>query len=242
MKTFVIGDIHGGLRGLKQVLERMHFQKEDRFIFVGDYVDGWSESAETVQFLLEFSDKQPCIFLRGNHEELLYDYLKHNNNNPVWLLSGGLSTKKSYATLSSEKLKIHILFYENLLDYFVDENNNLFIHAGFINVNGPEHEYYPDIVRWDRTLWEMVRAMDLTLTSEDENYPKRLKLFKEIFIGHTPISKNSSQVKPKNFANVWNLDTGAAYKGPVTIMDVETKEIWQSDPVWKLYPEENGRN
>jgi len=43
-------------------------------------------------------------------------------------------------------------------------------------------------------------------------------------------------------ANVWNVDTGAAFKGPVTIMDADTKEFWQSDFVYTLYPEENGRN
>jgi serine/threonine protein phosphatase 1 len=45
-----------------------------------------------------------------------------------------------------------------------------------------------------------------------------------------------------NAANVWNLDTAAAYKGSLTAMCVETKEIWQSDPVYTFYTEENGRN
>lgn len=47
---------------------------------------------------------------------------------------------------------------------------------------------------------------------------------------------------PMNAANVWNIDTGAAYKGPVTVMNVETKEFWQSDDAYTFYPNENGRN
>jgi serine/threonine protein phosphatase 1 len=47
---------------------------------------------------------------------------------------------------------------------------------------------------------------------------------------------------PVQKANIWNIDTGAAFKGPLTIMDADTKEYWQSDPVFELYPEENGRN
>jgi serine/threonine protein phosphatase 1 len=43
-------------------------------------------------------------------------------------------------------------------------------------------------------------------------------------------------------ANVWNIDTGAGFKGPLSVMDVISKEVWQSDPVHTLYPEENGRN
>ncbi|PHK27906.1 metallophosphatase, partial [Nostoc linckia z16] len=71
--------------------------------------------------------------------------------------------------------------------------------------------------------------------------PKRFTLYKEIFIGHTPVTR-IGQTVPVNMANVWNVDTGAAFKGPLTIMDADTKEYWQSDPVYNLYPEENGRN
>jgi serine/threonine protein phosphatase 1 len=42
--------------------------------------------------------------------------------------------------------------------------------------------------------------------------------------------------------NVWNIDTGAAFTGKLTIMDIDTKNFWQSDPVRNLYPNEAGRN
>ena len=47
---------------------------------------------------------------------------------------------------------------------------------------------------------------------------------------------------PMNRCNVWNMDTGAGYKGPVSIMDIKTKKVWQSDKAHTLYPEEKGRN
>jgi serine/threonine protein phosphatase 1 len=47
---------------------------------------------------------------------------------------------------------------------------------------------------------------------------------------------------PIQKANIWNVDTGAAFKGPITIMDVDSKEFWQSDTVSELYPDETGRN
>jgi hypothetical protein len=69
---------------------------------------------------------------------------------------------------------------------------------------------------------------------EDPRYTK-------VFIGHTPtITARTS--KPMNIGNVWNVDTGAAFYGPITIMNVETQEYWQSDYVFKLYPDERGRN
>ena len=52
MRAFVIGDIHGGLKGLLQVLNKLEITEEDKLIFVGDYVDGWSESAQVISFLI----------------------------------------------------------------------------------------------------------------------------------------------------------------------------------------------
>ncbi len=54
MRTLAIGDIHGGLKGLTQVIEIAKVTKEDTLIFVGDYVDGWSESAQVIQYLMFF--------------------------------------------------------------------------------------------------------------------------------------------------------------------------------------------
>ena len=134
-----------------------------------------------------------------------------------------------------------IHFLKNLTPYYTDEKNRLFIHAGFTNPNGIEHEYFPKMFHWDRTLWEAALAMDHTLSKKDLFYPKRLSLYEEIFIGHTPVTRIGYSI-PVNRANVWNVDTGAAFKGRLTIMDVNTKEFWQSKPLHELYPNEKGRN
>jgi len=241
MRKLVIGDIHGGLKALHQVLNKINIADDDQFIFIGDYVDGWSESPETISFLINFSETHNCVFLRGNHDELLYNFLKHNDNNPTWLSHGGELTKKAYSQLSEEKIEKHINFLENLMNYYTDSDNKLYLHAGFTNQHGPEHEYYPNTVYWDRTLWEMACSLDSSISEESDKYPKRLKLHNEIYIGHTPITR-IGKTEPVNIANIWNTDTGAAFKGPLSIIDTETKEVWQSDPVWKLYPSERGRN
>jgi|TARA_R100001530_G_C4309063_1_gene152513 calcineurin-like phosphoesterase family protein len=241
MRTVVIGDIHGGFRALKQVLETADLPKDTRYIFVGDYVDGWSESAEVVSYLIDFSEKNDCIFIRGNHDELLYKYLKFGEKNPMWLNQGGESSVKNYSKISEAEKEKHLQFYENLMNFHIDSENRLYLHAGFTNQHGPQNEYYPNLVYWDRTLWEMVCAMDSNISEENDKYPKRLKLFKEIYIGHTPVTRVGFD-KPANFANVWNVDTGAAFKGEISMLDVDSKEIWQSEPVFKLYPNENGRN
>jgi serine/threonine protein phosphatase 1 len=66
-------------------------------------------------------------------------------------------------------------------------------------------------------------------------------LYDEIYIGHTPVTR-IGETTPVQKANVWNVDTGAAFKGPLTIMDIDTKEFWQSEPLDQLYFDERGRN
>ena len=137
--------------------------------------------------------------------------------------------------------KKHINFLKSLHNYHLDENNKLFLHAGFSNSKGIENEYFNETFYWDRTLWEMVMCLDKTLAKDHIYYPKRLKLYEEIFIGHTPVTQIGENI-PVRFANVWNVDTGAAFKGKLTLMDVDTKEFWQSDALPDLYPNEKGRN
>lgn len=240
-RTLVVGDIHGGLLALKQVLNRAEVTKEDHLVFLGDYVDGWSDSVGVIDFLTEMSLHQEITFIRGNHDDLVYQWLKGKEMSAKWIQHGGQTTKDAYAKLSSEERYEHLPFYERLKDYYIDDQNRMFCHAGFQNLNGPSHEWHSTAFYWDRTLWEMVCAMREDLSPLDKLYPKRLQLFKEIYIGHTPVTRVGATV-PLQKANVWNIDTGAAFMGSISVLDVDTKDFWQSDPVWELYPEEKGRN
>src|SRR5690606_41430315 len=94
---------------------------------------------------------------------------------------------------------------------------------------------------WDRTQGETAMAVDGTLSPNSIRSPQRLKLMIEIDVAHTAVIRFGSAV-PMNFANVWNVDTGAAFTGKLSILDVDTKEYWQSDSLPDLYPNEKGRN
>ena len=241
MRTLVVGDIHSGLRALEQLMDRAKVSTKDHLVFLGDYVDGWSTAVETVDFLIGLKDEFNCTFIRGNHDELCREWIMTQKENPQWLAHGGAATRDSYSKASKQKWDTHLEFYAQLENHFLDQSNRLYLHAGYTNLKGIEFEYFDQLFYWDRTLWELARALDPKLKPSDENFPKRLTHYKEIFIGHTPISKTGLAV-PKQGANVWNVDTGAAFKGSLTMMDVETKEFWQSNPVHTFYPGERGRN
>lgn len=240
-RTLVIGDIHSGLKALQQVLKKANVVENDTLIFLGDYVDGWSQAVETVNFLLELDKTHQCIFLRGNHDELCYDWLTGAADNPTWFMHGGQATANSYENLDLKTKAVHLKFYENLKNYHLDGEQRLFLHAGFTNLKGIDFEYFTKTFYWDRTLWELALSLNPELNKDDMNYPKRLLNYREIYIGHTPVTR-MGKTTPQNAANVWNIDTGAAFMGPLTVLDVNSKTYWQSDPVHTLYPNEKGRN
>lgn len=241
MRRLVVGDVHSGLKALRQVLERAEVTPEDHLIFLGDYVDSWSDAFETVDFLVALNKTHNCTFIRGNHDELCRHWMLTAEDNSTWLMHGGAATKTSYLNAGKERWQPHLDFFANLQNTYIDGDNRLYLHAGYTNLKGIEFEYFDKMFYWDRTLWELVKALDPKLKPGDANYPKRLLHYKEIFIGHTPISKTGFEA-PANAANVWNVDTGAAFKGPITLMDVDTKTYWQSDAVQGFYPNEKGRN
>lgn len=241
MRTFAIGDIHGGLKALIQVLNKLEIKEGDKIIFLGDYVDGWSESAQVISFLMDLPQKFTCVFIKGNHDVWCQDWLKKEAVNPSWYMHGGKETMESYEGFSTDEKKQHLIFFENLPLYHLDTDNRLFLHAGFTSLHGVEKEKFQELFYLDRSLWEMLLVMDKNIKKESIYYPQRLQHYKEIYIGHTPTT-NYNESSPINIANVWNVDTGAAFKGKVTGINIDTKVFFQSDNLPELYPNEKGRN
>ncbi|MBC7525214.1 MAG: serine/threonine protein phosphatase [Flavobacterium sp.] len=240
-RTLVIGDVHGGYKALLQIIERAKVTTIDTLIFLGDYVDGWSQSPEVIDYLIELNTKQNCIFIRGNHDELLLQWLDQSKDNLEWYKHGGEATVTAYSKVSVETKQKHIAFLKSLQNYYLDSKKRLFIHAGFTNMNGVNYEYFPKLFYWDRTLWETALALDKKMEKTSKYYPKRLTLYHEIYIGHTPVSRLGKLI-PVQKACVWNVDTGAAFKGYLTILDIDSKEFWQSDALNEIYHDEKGRN
>lgn len=237
----MIGDIHGGLKALRQLMERMAPNENDTLIFLGDYVDGWSESAMLIDYLIYLDSGYRCIFIKGNHDVWCERWLQGSEPEEKWLFSGGKSTIESYGAFNAQQKNTHLAFFNRMRNYYTDQQNRLFIHAGFTSIHGPTQEHHESNYWWDRTLWEMALAMNKNIPKDSMLFPKRLRHFHEIYVGHTP-TLNYKEPMPMESCGVWNLDTGAAYYGKLSGMNIDTKEIFQSDPVQSFYPNEKGRN
>ena len=264
-RTLVFGDAHGGFKAFLQVLERCNFDnKIDKLIGLGDVADGWGETAELVEYLIALQEESNNrhIFLRGNHDAWCQEWLNYGIAKDIWVMQGGQATIDSYIRTGLLTNDLHKKFFNRLHNYYVDDNNRGFVHGGFRSKNGLGYEAYESDYYWDRTLWEIAMAVDKDfklINKEDfRTNPYRFEKHLEIYLGHTatgnwlvkphlPEYQYSEQPKqgriivPMNRCNVWNLDTGGGFEGRLTIMDIDTKEFWQSDDMRTLYPDERGR-
>lgn len=218
-RTFVLGDIHGAHRALVQVLQRSGFdRKADRLICLGDVADGWPETKEAIDELLTIPN---LIYLLGNHDIWASQWMESREAEEIWLDQGGRATCESYKAGVPES---HVDFFKRAKPFFV-ENNRLFVHAGV--TPGMQVEDCSDhTLFWDRTLVLMAKRQTTPLTTYDE-----------VYVGHTPINTH----KPTKYCEVWMMDTGAAWSGELSIMNIDTKEYFTSDIVQDLYPGIKGR-
>lgn len=234
MRTLVIGDIHGAYLALLQVMERAQVTPYDLLIFLGDYADRGKETPQVLDYLIALQQTHQVICLRGNHDALCCDFLLGKHMSELWRSHGGKATEEAYKNYCKEDKQPHIDFLQSLKNYILDRENRLFLHAGFTDQGGVEQEFFVENFYWDRTLWELALATPEGLDPTDRYFPKRLSLYKEIYIGHTPTLRFGTD-QPMMRHNVWNLDTGAGFNGRVTMMDIHTKAFWQSDPIPSLY-------
>jgi len=248
MREFVIGDLHGAYRALRQCLDRAGFDYEqDSLVLVGDIADGFAEVFECVEELLKINN---LIALKGNHDDWFNQFLLTDYHPAQWGF-GGKGTLISYlkhagkpdkyfgsnkgfktALVKEDIPHAHRRFFESLQLYYIDDKNRCFLHAGF-NGHLPFFGQRPEEYFWNRELWQdAMRARDDDGLLNGRFYEDCN--FNEIYIGHTPTTKFGSD-KPLKALNVINMDTGAGHSGRLSVMDINSKEFWQSDPVSLLY-------
>ena len=223
MKTFVIGDIHGSYKALLQCFERSAFDySEDRLIVLGDICDGYSQVDRCIDELLKV---KRCHCIVGNHDQWALKWAEFGWKENIWLSQGGRSTMESYG--GGPMLQAHVDFL-NTASFWFECENRVFVHGGF-DPQKPISLQNKEAFVWDRTLIDHARKVNAI------NPDYQFSEYKEIYLGHTP-TLNLDSTKPLKLCNVWDMDTGAGWGGKLSIMNVETKEYWQSDLTSELYP------
>ncbi|MCP4520248.1 MAG: serine/threonine protein phosphatase [Cytophagales bacterium] len=242
MRRFVIGDIHGAYRAITELFQQVQFDlSEDKLIVLGDVVDGWSEVAECIDLLSRIKNK---VVIRGNHDEWAWMYYTRQEFPTfTWIKHGGRATMNSLGGRNNIK-KEHLQFLQDSV-YYHEEDDCLFTHAGVPFTVAKYPKINLSEVATEDFCWTREMAYDAFYFKNIENWKWGTR-WKEIFVGHTPVQRFSESEEvyntPQNWGNIWLMDTEAAYKGRVSMIDLDSKEIFQSTPCRELYPEEEGRN
>jgi serine/threonine protein phosphatase 1 len=192
-RIIAIGDVHGCLKTLKALWKKLEPHKDVPHVFIGDYIDRGPDSKGVVDYLLEIKDERNCIFLRGNHEQMLLDALEQGDSYN-WMLNGGETTLKSYGedVLVRDIPEEHIRFYRNT-KLFHETSDFFFVHAG-----APPH----------KTLEESKddsRAQQFFLWGRDHLNVFETPWEKTVVFGHTP---RPFPIKKKKMIGI---DTGCVY-------------------------------
>jgi len=222
MKTFAIGDIHGAYKAMMQCFERSKFDyKNDRLIVMGDVCDGYQDVRQCIDELLKIKH---CDLVIGNHDMWALDWALKGDKPEIWTKQGGDRTMASYNGGPMPQTHIDFLKSGHL---WLEVGNELFVHAGFVP-DLPLEQNNAQVLVWDRDL--------LKDAWEAANYRREAQTTKydDIFIGHTTTELYRT-LEPIHVCNVWDLDTGAGWSGKLTIMDIDTKEYWQSELSKDLY-------
>jgi serine/threonine protein phosphatase 1 len=195
MREFVMGDIHGACKALKQCLQMSVFNyKKDRLIQLGDIVDRNDEVFECVEELLKIKN---LIVVRGNQDDFEF--------------SGQLTPERIPA--------MHRAFFERLPLYHVDAKGRCFVHGGF-NRFHPFNGQPPSTYYWDRELWTAALEWQVNERLKPGQPSFHIKTpFNEIFIGHTPTMEWNITV-PMRAAHIYNLDTSAGRGGRAEEVDL----------------------
>lgn len=206
-RLLTIGDLHGCRRQLRQLLAQLAPTSADRLILLGDYIDRGADSPGIIDDLLELRQRFPqTIFLRGNHEQMLLDYLA-GNDRFGYLLNGGGTTLRQYRQRDHAGLPEHHLNFLRATLHSHQEAGYLCVHAG-LKPGVPIATQQPHDLIWIRQ--EFISNPD----------PCEWNLV--VVHGHTPQQEVS--FTPCRIG----LDTGAGYGRKLSGCDLLSRQVWQA--------------
>jgi serine/threonine protein phosphatase 1 len=234
MNTFVIGDVHGRRMQLNLLLEMLPRQpKTDTLVFLGDLIDRGTDAPGVVSDVIELYREAPeqVHCLRGNHEQMMLDFIDEGTS--IWLkpIIGGERTFEQYtgnpplimkeddydAARHELKRKLpseHLEFIHRTPFYYEDEYA-LYVHAGL------DHGKHPRETDEQQLIW--TRDKDFYI-----HYRGKPCLF-----GHTPtaflplrgrVGRHGIYI----FHSAIGIDTGYNHNSPLSCLQLPDFILYQA--------------
>ena len=169
MKIYAASDIHGFLKPFEMALEKIDLEDENStLVLLGDYVDRGPDSLGVLETVIGLQERfgERVVALRGNHEEMLLEYVREVNNPDfcrAWTLAdSNLATARSFLSADEFEHLRHLLVLKRFEDayrytvecmeethgdviewirklpyYWESPFNQVFVHAGIDEDAGP---------------------------------------------------------------------------------------------------------
>jgi serine/threonine protein phosphatase 1 len=224
IRIYAIGDLHGRLDLLEEVLARIDADlatcpiARSIHVFLGDYIDRGPCSRQVLDRMIARSRTHETIGLRGNHEAMIFQFFETPDVLDQWRRFGGLETLISYGLVPSlrndpvERARLSVEL-ERVLPrehraFLLDLQSSfrcgdfLFVHAGI----------RPDVPLSRQREEDLLWIRDDFLVHEGD--------YEAVVVhGHSPV------VLPDVRPNRINIDTGAYATGRLTCLALEREEL-----------------
>ncbi len=157
MKTFVVGDVHGRAAQLHCLLDMLPREEAaDTLVFLGDLIDRGPDAPGCVELVMKLQKENPerVLCLRGNHEQMLLDFIEGSANLWITPVTGGERTFEQYTgkrlnitreqdlddarrEIESSVPSEHLDFFHEL-PYFHEDDYAIYVHAGLDRAKHPK--------------------------------------------------------------------------------------------------------
>ncbi|HZE73657.1 MAG TPA: metallophosphoesterase [Pyrinomonadaceae bacterium] len=170
MKTFVVGDVHGRCAQMRNLLDMLpRDESVDMLVFLGDLIDRGPDAPGCVDFVHQLQRDNPdhVTCLRGNHEQMLLDFIEGTSN--IWItpVTGGERTFEQYTGQSAvarseaeldemrrtieKSIPVEHLQFIRLTPYFYEDDYAIYVHAGLEKGKHPR-DSSPQSLLWMRDM------------------------------------------------------------------------------------------
>lgn len=128
-RNIIIGDVHGCLDELRELVGVLQPRGDDRLFFIGDLIDRGHRVAETIRYVRELTGMHRVILILGNHEEKFLRFVHYRNTaNVAARLMRGV---EGYEDLLSQVRNDDIQFLsQSYYSYRIDGTGYVLIHGG----------------------------------------------------------------------------------------------------------------
>jgi serine/threonine protein phosphatase 1 len=223
-RIYSIGDIHGRADLLEQLHEKIaadtkEFKGKKTIVYLGDYVDRGEQSCQVIDILLARPLKDfEAVYLKGNHEQAMLDFIEYPGAAAAWLTFGGREALNSYGiSLAHIPSMQHTVELAQQLDEILPDTHRQFMTTGCLD-------------SWQCGSYYFVHAGIRPGVPLDGQSKEDKLWIRDDFLGSTinhgaiVVHGHSITMEPEILPNRIGIDTGAYNTGVLTALVLEGNE------------------